>query len=436
MYEKIIEDLVVEVRNQKNHQDFLLRDLFYVAKKFTISSVFRTLIPSKTEGIYAFVEENIQTTGKLDYIIRYLGRSKDIRIRLLKHEKDINARIDDILAGKEIKGKNRKYLEFAKKLLENPKSYAIYIWRWKHPRPIHENIFNGKEIGIIDAEGIIGGILGEVYGNQCYNSEFISTSIWALKEPNENFMNRSQKIEKNKTISSDIILKKWMRWCDKYITKREIPLFDFDEINNQLNTTKRKNGDIILIRNSKMEMILEDEILKIYNSYTNKKQDYGYDGLIYLMYTYPKYLNEFNLKVNNEKEIIPIYFGKTETIGVNGKYSENIKGVHNGSNKSKYARWGDNSAYHIGDLSDVLYENEKSENSNKYLKWAEFLFKKRVMRGKDKVILKFPIFFWAKAWHKDDEGLILNLPCSTCFLERQLIAISNILFPEIILNEN
>lgn len=45
-------------------------------------------------------------------------------------------------------------------------------------------------------------------------------------------------------------------------------------------------------------------------------------------------------------------------------------------------------------------------------------------------------YFWVKAWHKDDKGLICDLPCSISFLEKQLITLSKLIFPNKILNEN
>jgi len=437
MYRKIIDDLVKEVMDENNHQNFLLRNLFYIANKFTISSAFRTQIPGKTAGLYAFVEEKINTKGELDYIIRYVGRAKDIQKRLLQHEKDINRVLEDVNKGIE---KKNKYFAFAKKLLENPKSYAIYIWRWKNPRSIHEYFFNGKDIDLVDAEGIIGGLLGEVFGEQCYNREFISTSVWAMKEPNKNYINRFKTLNTDKIIESkETITKKWAKWCDQYITEREIPLFYYDEKNNQILTEIKDNGDIRILRHPEMEELLAKEVLKIYNSYNESNTSFEYDGLIYLVYTFPKYLREkinFTLETINEKEIIPLYIGKTETIGVNGKYSVNIKSVQNKLNKTKFARWGDASAYHIGDLSDALFANRKAENFTKYKKWAEFFFEEREIRSNEPVYLKFPVYFWAKAWHKNDEGLILNLPCTTCFLERQLISIIRLIYPELSLNSH
>ena len=65
-------------------------------------------------------------------------------------------------------------------------------------------------------------------------------------------------------------------------------------------------------------------------------------------------------------KFVPLYIGKTETIGKGlGNLSANITNLH--KDKSKFARWGDNYQYHIGDLSacvlDGHEESKKTQNS-------------------------------------------------------------------------
>ncbi|MHA1866721.1 MAG: hypothetical protein ACTSXD_01500 [Candidatus Heimdallarchaeaceae archaeon] len=438
MYKSIIEDLVIEVRDPSYTKNFLLRDLFYVANKFTITSAFRTLIPKYTSGLYAFVEEGNFEKYDTDFIIRYLGRAEDIQKRLLQHEKQINNVLEKIRAG--VTEKN-KYFQFAEKILTDPKKYAVYIWRWREPRPIHKLVFNDEKIGLKDAEGIFGGLIGEVFGNDCYNKEFVSTSIRALEEPNINFLRKkTELIAEAKLYEKKPILDLWYKWLSKNITQKDIPLFSYKEKTMKVITQIKNNGSKRILRHPEMEDLLAEEIQKIHNSYTKSKEKFEFDGLIYLVYTYKKHIEmetngNLNLQDLSEEDIIPLYIGKTETIGVNGKYSVNIKNVHKKLNKGKFARWGDARAYHIGDLSDAIFDREKAENFRKYSKWAECFFEMKDHQDNDSAILNFPIYFWCKAWHKDDKGLILDLPCSTCFLERQLISLSNLLVPELLLNK-
>ena len=66
---------------------------------------------------------------------------------------------------------------------------------------------------------------------------------------------------------------------------------------------------------------------------------------------------------------------KAETLGKKGgNLSANIK--DNKTNISNFARWGDNYAYHIGDLSAaVLPRHDPEKIAPKYNSWAESLFK-------------------------------------------------------------
>ena len=186
------------------------------------------------------------------------------------------------------------------------------------------------------------------------------------------------------------LLERWRKWCKEYITHRNVPLFYVDRETNQLFTLENENGETRILRHTFMEDMVAEEVSKVYNSFTQGNSDFKYDGLIYIVYTYLNLLKEH---VKSKNEIVPLYIGKTETIGVNGKYSVNIKNVHKKLNKTKFARWGDASAYHIGDLSDALFENSKSENFNKYKKWAEFLFEPRKIHSNDPIIPKFSVYY-------------------------------------------
>lgn len=219
-----------------------------------------------------------------------------------------------------------------------------------------------------------------------------------------------------------------------YVKKRNVPLFDTSYNENELKTQELSGGAIRVCRSIEMEELVRKEVEKVHNAFTRNPENFDYDGLIYFIYTYSKYIERKNgSDLIFDDDIIPIYIGKTETIGRNGTYSENIKNVHKMQNKNKFARWGDGNAYHIGYLSNVLLPN-KQKPQKKYLKWAEFFFESRNNQSLEPIELRFPIFFWIKAWHKNDNGVILNLPCSIPFLERQLITVANILYPDYILN--
>ena len=70
----------------------------------------------------------------------------------------------------------------------------------------------------------------------------------------------------------------------------------------------------------------------------------------------------------------PLYIGKAGRFGkTHGQLSANLKNL--GTDKSKFARWGDGNDYHIGDLSQALYGwSAYKDPCKKYLRWAEMLF--------------------------------------------------------------
>lgn len=74
----------------------------------------------------------------------------------------------------------------------------------------------------------------------------------------------------------------------------------------------------------------------------------------------------------------PLYIGKAARQGVKHPVSANLKNLER--DKSKFARWGDGNAYHIGDLSHVLFKwSAYKEPSDKYERWVEMLFIDRAL---------------------------------------------------------
>ncbi|MBE1426272.1 hypothetical protein H4684_002937 [Desulfomicrobium macestii] len=146
-----------------------------------------------------------------------------------------------------------------------------------------------------------------------------------------------------------------------------------------------------------------------------------YDGLIYLMYT-----------ISNHDDVIPLYIGKAESIGKNGgNLSANIANLHR--DKSKFARWGDGYAYHIGDLSAVaVLDHPREKVTSKYTNWASRLFEE-FPRQYPK--LKIPVHFWAKAWRSSEVGIWNNFgPTRLTFLEYLMIGVASSAYPESLLN--
>jgi hypothetical protein len=100
---------------------------------------------------------------------------------------------------------------------------------------------------------------------------------------------------------------------------------------------------------------------------------------------------------------------------------------------SKFGRWGDNYAYHIGDLSAiVLPGHEKGVQTEKDRSWATVLFEGI---NTDRPRLRKSVFFWVRAWKREDLGIWTEFgPTRLSFLEYLLIGIASSIFPRELLN--
>ena len=177
----------------------------------------------------------------------------------------------------------------------------------------------------------------------------------------------------------------WDEFCNRLnVAERSVPLFKTNAEGKVLHKLIGKDQRPVLIRSIECEetiLTITDLLVSDWNSGIQQ-----YDGMLYMMGW--KQMGKF----------VPLYIGKTETIGKGDKnLSVNIKNLH--KDKSKFARWGDNYAYHIGDLSAcVLPGHLEQKKTRKYQTWADCLF----VNGSQ---LKEPVFFWATAWRANDVGI-------------------------------
>lgn len=164
-----------------------------------------------------------------------------------------------------------------------------------------------------------------------------------------------------------------------------------------------------------MEQLIISEVSKVIEDFNNKTEIY--DGLIYMMYR------------EESNEIIPLYIGKSEKYGKSGNLSANIKNIS--GNKHNFCRWGNNYAYHIGDLSAVVFGHEKYQ-TRKYTKWADAIFESYPAT---ELRLKFDVKFWIKAWKSSDTGIWEEFgETNLTFLEYLLIGVASSVFPNDLLN--
>ncbi|MBE9115447.1 hypothetical protein IQ249_05985 [Lusitaniella coriacea LEGE 07157] len=225
-------------------------------------------------------------------------------------------------------------------------------------------------------------------------------------------------------------LKLWNDFCGRYFQdKLNIPLFSTN--GNIVNIKEYgKNNRLILQRSEQMENLVIEEVSKVIQDFEAGTDIY--EGLIYTMYYQMK--ND-----DNSDLVVPLYIGKSEKFGNRGNnLSANIKGINNNGNKNYFCRWGDNYAYHIGNLSAVICPNHPHNKIKRtYQNWASLLFDNYPNAYPSNIPrLKKDVFFLIHAWQKGSIGIFPEFGNTTLTaLEYQLISVAATLFPKSILNQ-
>jgi hypothetical protein len=203
----------------------------------------------------------------------------------------------------------------------------------------------------------------------------------------------------------------WAKFCRRFaVLDQSVPLFASDSAGVVAHRMvgRGANARPVLMRSPEMEALVLVETKKLVDEW--EAGTHRYDGLIYFM------------GWREDDEFVPLYIGKAETFGKRaGNLSANVKNLL--TDRSKFARWGDNYAYHIGDLSAcVLPGHGADRQPSKYKAWAASLFADVPSLSPKP---RRPILFWAKAWDRSDVGIWEELgPTSLAFLEYLLIGVA------------
>ena len=369
------------------------------------------------------------------------------------------------------KGLKNLYNDFYKRMYhlffdkDNDLPLYLLIFNWNKKRVI-KNIFPfDLEYGLANAEAVLTSKLSYDYGDVFLNHEFLSRFRWAKTERNVKF----------ETIPKDTIAKieanepetLWNSWWEKWFLrdnpiltgdlniqpiKNHIYLFDVEDNRLAVKTTKLRNGKTILKLNPLMEQQVMDSVKLVedsYNYYVSEERDqqklfqevkpYFSDGLIYTAYMLRseiiKYMNKSSkIYPQSNSEFIPIYIGKTETLGRNGGFSGNLNGVSSGKNKNFFARWGYEDARHIGGLSLEFFGEENKYKSSNYEDWIRIMFNQS--KREDKIpVLQLPIYFQMKPWFPYNISFNNKFGLFTPEMETFLIALARNLFPNILVNK-
>jgi len=207
----------------------------------------------------------------------------------------------------------------------------------------------------------------------------------------------------------------WDEFCKRFeVLQSCVPLFALDETGHVAQKLIGKDvKKAILVRSSECENQIISATDRLYEDWHSGKKEL--DGLLYMM------------GWKDSSSFIPLYIGKAESAGTSdGAFSANLKNLR--TNKGFFARWGDNYAYHIGNLSAcVLPGHDPETRKGNYEKWARCLFEEGSTR------LRNPVYFWTIAWDPSEVGIWEQFgPTALAFLEHFLIAVADGISPSLL----
>ncbi len=212
----------------------------------------------------------------------------------------------------------------------------------------------------------------------------------------------------------------WDDFCHRLsVTASAVPLFNVGASGHVATRRHGHDGRTMLCRSEQMESLVRTEAAKAVSDYQAGKQQI--DGLIYMM------------GWRQDQSLIPLYIGKTEVTGRGDRnLSVNLKNLDRDT--SKFARWGDGYAYHVGDLSAcVVPGHDPRRRQEKYSDWASKLFEQVPT---EQPVLRRPVWFWTTAWDNRAAGIWQELgPTRLAFLEYTLIGVASMVSPDLLNRE-
>jgi hypothetical protein len=212
----------------------------------------------------------------------------------------------------------------------------------------------------------------------------------------------------------------WDDFCLRFsVNKNAVPLFQATTSGRVATRRHGHDGRTMLCRSEQMESLVRSEAAKAVSDHQAGGQQI--DGLIYIM------------GWRQDQRFVPLYIGKTEITGRGDRnLSVNLKNLDRDT--SKFARWGDGYAYHVGDLSAcVVHGHDPRRRQEKYSDWASKLFEQAPT---EQPVLRRPVWFWAIAWDNRTTGIWQELgPTRLAFLEYILIGVASMISPDLLNRE-
>ncbi|MFC4170284.1 hypothetical protein [Teichococcus aestuarii] len=210
----------------------------------------------------------------------------------------------------------------------------------------------------------------------------------------------------------------WDRFCEEHhIPERGVLLFALMPDSTAAVFPYGRDGRPMLQRSAAMEAMVIDTVEALLAATPGDAE-----GLLYVMH----YLSAQDC-------VVPLYIGKAGRHGRAGTVvSANVMTIR--SNAGRFARWGYNYAYHMGDLSAAALPNHAANKLQpKYVRWARRLFHEvPVAAPRPRVEVRF----WCTAWGPRSANIWQEFgSCPLAFAEYLLIGVAGLLFPDELLND-
>ena len=214
----------------------------------------------------------------------------------------------------------------------------------------------------------------------------------------------------------------WHEWVEQTIhkeihdTKEEdpIPLFETDD--DLVVELTEVGSSTVLKRSEAIDTRIRQEGKRCVHR-TGVKD--GPNGLLYIMY-------QLESDTPSPEQIIPRYIGKAEAYGKKNELSANFEEIAKDRRAtSSFARWGDGSYWHVGELSDTVFGVD-----SKKLSWASELFEQGTHQ------LKEQTYLWIRAWDPEKYTGPYGYPAYLAEVEALLIGLAYQTYPHQLLNHN
>ncbi len=151
----------------------------------------------------------------------------------------------------------------------------------------------------------------------------------------------------------------WNRFCAEHrVAERGVPLFAAAPDGSVEVFPYGRDGRPVLLRSAAMEAMVVETVDAVLAA-----ERPAAEGLLYMMH-----------RLDEHGRVVPLYVGKAGRHGRSGAaVSANIASIR--ANAGRFARWGYNYAYHVGDLSAAaLPGHPAAKVQPKYVRWARRLF--------------------------------------------------------------